>query len=604
MSTKTSDGHQQLSSCLRFILLPHWRLASTIIGLILLASILEGVGFSLLVPLVQMFSSDSRGGQGTTSTVFDLYETLLASYQLKDRLAILGLAILGVFVFKNVVQYLREVLAIRLWLGISTENRMKAVRNLLHHPYCYFLERKQGALVQQLYYEPHTAAYFVQVAIEQCSNLLAVAVLVGLLFMVSWKITLLVLAVGSVYNLATWRFSKQAHAGGEERQQVEAESVAFLSEAIGGIRQVKVFSAEKRIEQVYEQLVNRFRAVHSDHWLSAALPNHVTELFWIGLIVLILSFPALGLVQDAQSVLPIVAVFSVVAFRVGPYISRISQGWLNLKFYLPALYMVAELIKQPKPQYMSNIPLRLFRNFSEVIRFENVGFSYGGDKLALGSVSLEFKRGEMTAVVGPSGAGKSTMADLLVRLYNPSRGRISVDGVDLRTYDPDSWLDAIGFVSQDAFIFHGTIRDNIAFSRPGATLNEVQAVAKQANAHEFIERAPQGYDTVVGDRGLKLSGGERQRIAIARALIRNPQILVFDEATSALDNQSEALIQEAIAGIVGGKTVILIAHRLSTVVRADKIVVLASGHVEEEGTHDMLLKNGGLYASLYTRGSV
>jgi ABC-type multidrug transport system fused ATPase/permease subunit len=204
-------------------------------------------------------------------------------------------------------------------------------------------------------------------------------------------------------------------------------------------------------------------------------------------------------------------------------------------------------------------------------------------------------------VIGPSGAGKSTLVDLLVRLYEPTQGRITVDGVDLAAYDLSSWLAGIGFVSQDAFIFHGSIRENIAFSRPEASLVEIMSAARLANAHEFIERCPDGYDTIVGDRGLKLSGGERQRVAIARALLRDPKILIFDEATSALDNQSEALVQEAIAGIARDRTVILIAHRLSTVIHADKIIVLEQGRVVEEGTHDTLVTGGGLYAALYSK---
>jgi ABC-type multidrug transport system fused ATPase/permease subunit len=218
-------------------------------------------------------------------------------------------------------------------------------------------------------------------------------------------------------------------------------------------------------------------------------------------------------------------------------------------------------------------------------------------------VSNHIKTSRTTAIVGTSGAGKSTLVDLVARLYDPSSGMITVDDVDLREYDLSSWLAKIGFVSQDTFIFHGTIRDNIAFSKPDASLQEIHAAARQANAHSFIERFAEGYETIVGDRGLKLSGGERQRIAIARALLRDPEILIFDEATSALDNQSEASIQEAIAAIARDRTVIVIAHRLSTIVRAETIIVLDGGKVVGVGTHAALLAENTVYSTLYKRDS-
>lgn len=360
--------------------------------------------------------------------------------------------------------------------------------------------------MQHLYHEPHHVAFIIQMGIEQSANMLAVAVLVCLLVLVSWQVTLLVFAFGVAYGLGIWRLSRLAHAGGEERQVVEAEAMALLTEAVGGIRQVKVFSAERRIQDVYAGWVRRYQELNVRHWLATLLPHHVTELFWVGVLGLLLCLPTLGLVTDLHALLPVVAVFSAVAFRIGPYASRISQGWLSLKFFLPALNVVGQLLDEAETG-SGRDGGQSFRCLERAIQLEQVGFSYGGDRPALSALLVRFNRGETTAIIGPSGAGKSTLVDLLVRLYEPTGGRILVDGMDLRDYDRASWLAAIGFVSQDTFIFHGTIRDNIAFSKPGATPEAVQAAARLANAHEFIERAPQGYDTIVGDRGLQLSGG-------------------------------------------------------------------------------------------------
>jgi len=587
------EGLQYLPSMLRS---RRW-LVGGIAGLILLSSLLEGLSLSLLLPLSQTLTAAPADG-ATGTGLFQAYDRWLGAYPMKDRLALLAFALVGLFAVKNGVQYLRGVLATRLWLGLDADLRMDVLAGLLRRPYQYFLERKLGTLIQHIYHEPHHVAYVINLGIELVANVIAVLFLFGLLLLVSWKGTLFVLALGSVYGLLVWRLSRRVEAGAEERQRVEGEAMALLNEAVGGIRQVKIFSAEPRIREAYEGWMRRFRDLRIRHWVVALLPAHVSELFWVTVLGVVLCLPALGIVPDLQSVLPAVVVFSAVAFRVGPAVSRVSQGWLTLKFFLPALRIVGQMVEETGSQSRTGGGLPVTA-VARGIRLEDVSFSYGGTCFALSRVSVEFKRGETTAIIGPSGSGKSTLVDLLVRLYEPDSGRILVDGLDLRDYDRGAWLSAIGFVSQDTVIFHSTIRDNIAFSRPLAAMEDIEAAARQAHAHEFIERLPQGYDTVVGDRGLKLSGGERQRIAIARALLRMPQILVFDEATSALDNQSEALVQKAIAGIARDRTVIIVAHRLSTVVRADKIVVLEDGVVAEEGTHVSLLKEGGVYSGLY-----
>jgi subfamily B ATP-binding cassette protein MsbA len=598
VTLETFTGGGALARQFKGILWPRRRDLAGVVVLILLASLLEGVSFSLIVPLMQAFTPQPAG-QDAAPRLFRAYQAWLADYSVEGRLAVLGLALMAMFGLKNGAQYLREVLSTRLWLGIGADTRLQVMTQVMQRPYRYFLDRKHGSLVQHLYHEPHQMAIAVQVAIEQVANVLAVLVLVALLVLVSWQVATFVLAFGTIYGLAIWRLSKRVQADGEERQLVETEAVALLTETAAGIRQVKIFAAEGRLQEIYAGWVRAFRELNIRHWLAIILPHRVTELFWIGVLALLLCLPVLGIVGDAHAVLPVVVVFSAVVFRLGPYVSRISQGWLTIKFLMPAMQVVGHLLEEPV-QVERNPDAHPLPGFSRTIQLEDVSFSYGNDQPALSHVSVSFKQGETTAIIGPSGAGKSTLVDLLVRLYEPSSGRITVDGIELRECDRDSWLAMIGFVSQDTFIFHGTIRDNICFSRPGATLEEIQSAARQANAHDFIMRCAQGYDTIVGDRGLKLSGGERQRIAIARALLRNPQILIFDEATSALDNQSEALIQDAIARIARDRTVILIAHRLSTVVRANKIIVLENGTVAEEGTHASLLRENGLYASLYS----
>ncbi len=235
------------------------------------------------------------------------------------------------------------------------------------------------------------------------------------------------------------------------------------------------------------------------------------------------------------------------------------------------------------------------------VRFEQVDFSYDGKTQVLHGITFQAERGQVVALVGPSGAGKTTIANVIPRFFDIQGGRITIDGCDIRHVQLKSWRDQIGIVLQEPILFSTTLRENIAYGRLTATQEELEAVARAANACEFIEHLPQGYDTLVGERGVKLSGGQRQRIAIARALLRNPRLLILDEATSSLDNESEHLVQQALERLLKDRTTIVIAHRLSTVQNADKIVVIEKGRVIEEGKHEELLAREGAYHRLYTR---
>jgi ABC-type multidrug transport system fused ATPase/permease subunit len=583
----------------RAILRPRRWLLIAVVLMIVLASFMEGVSFSLIVPLMQVLASNSMGDPGHFSSL-GFFHAWLVGRSLEERLAWLGLALIVAFGFKNVLQYWGHWLSTRLWLGFCEDARRILLVNVLPRPLSSFLSQKQGTLVQQLYAEPQHVSTVLHHGIELLSNLIQVIVLGTVLVIVNLDITATVVAVALVFGFMLWWLAKRAETGGKERQEVEEESIALLTETIGGIRQIKVFSAERRIAAIYDGFIRRYRDLYFRYWTGLLLPPRITELFWVTVLFIMLMLPLVGGVKDYHVVLPMIVVFSAVAFRVGPYVSRIYQCFLAIKFHLPAVELVGQLLEKApsEPGAVSAMP---FTSFTRSIQFQDVSFGYGGGGDVLHHVSLQVSRGEVAAIIGPSGAGKSTLVDLLVRLYEPSSGTITVDGIDLRQYDVSSWLASIGFVSQDTFVFHASIRDNIAFGKPAASREEIEQAALQANAHEFIMRLPGGYDTVIGDRGFKLSGGERQRLAIARALLRDPQILILDEATSALDNQSEAQVQEALTRVARDRTVIMIAHRLSSVVWADKIVVLDRGRVAETGSHAALIERRGLYWQLYGR---
>jgi len=329
------------------------------------------------------------------------------------------------------------------------------------------------------------------------------------------------------------------------------------------------------------------------------LPTHLVTLFAfsaVGIMALILR------IQNPAGFTPMLPLFGTFAFallRLLPPISDFGRLRMEIMNLLPNTEIIYSILNQR----LDNIKdgERELRSITSSIQLEGVCFSHKGRSETVKDVSITFEKAKTTAIVGPSGGGKTTIVDLLLRLFDPDSGEIKIDGVNLREYRLSSWLSKVGFVGQETFILHDSVRNNITFGLDRYTDEEIIQAARSANAHDFILEFPQGYDTIVGERGMKLSGGQKQRIAIARAIIRKPETLIFDEATSALDNIAEAAVQEAIGKISKERTVIVIAHRLSTVVNADKIVVLEDGQVMEEGTHSELMKRGGAYYNLYKK---
>jgi subfamily B ATP-binding cassette protein MsbA len=378
----------------------------------------------------------------------------------------------------------------------------------------------------------------------------------------------------------------------------QGEMTSLVQEVVSGVRLVKSYRAEGREEQKFTDRNSTFARGYVKVGRLALLSGPVTETLGTFTAVAILWYGAQLVIVEGTLTGAELLVFLVQVMRLLQPLKQLSQTPAAAQFSLASAERIFEILDTTS-ETAADRGTRTTATFTRDIVFDNVGFAYGTDAAALSGVSFTARKGEVVALVGASGAGKSTLVDLLPRFMDPTSGRILLDGVDLREIRLDALRALTGIVSQDTVLFNDTVRANVGFGRPDATQEQLESAARAANALAFIEALPDGWDTNLGERGTRLSGGQRQRLAIARALVSDPPLLILDEATSALDVESERLVQEAIDRLLEGRTVFVIAHRLATIQHADRILVLDGGRLVEEGTHTALLAREGAYARLH-----
>ncbi len=509
------------------------------------------------------------------------------------------LFLLVVFLLKNLADYLQSFLMVAVEQSAIRDLRSQLYAHLHTLPLAYFHGKRTGMLVSRI---TNDVEYLRASLAAGISNLikdgLTLLVCVTWVFVASWKLALLAMLVLPPVALALVAIGRKMRKRSNQAQERMADLTSILQETITGARVVKAFQRE-RGESVRFDAVNHafYRAfVHLRRVSAAARP--VSEYAIVVVAVAMMWFSGREIfesrsLEPQQFILFVTALLSTIS-----PLKSLSEVNSNVQQGVSAAARIFELLDTPaaivdRPGARTLEPLR------DAVRYQGVGFEYQAGTPVLRDVSFEIRRGEMVALVGSSGAGKSTAMDLLARFHDPTAGQITLDGTDLRDATVASLRAQLGIVTQETVLFHDTLRNNITYGRPDAAQSEVEAAARAAHAHEFIARLPHGYDTVIGERGARLSGGERQRVAIARALLKNPPILLLDEATSSLDAESERLVQEALDRLMQGRTVLVIAHRLSTVQHADRIVVLEGGRVAATGTHAQLLEQDGLYRRLY-----
>ena len=465
----------------------------------------------------------------------------------------------------------------------------------------YFSSAKIGELMTKVVTDPNNINSVIKETFNMIPEIFKVVICFGLALSIDWKLTLGILIVAPVLITVVKKYSKKLKRSGKKRQEAMGVINSKLQESLSGIRVIKAFAMEQEEIRDFRIKNTKLKRIAIQTAKYNARSSAVSEaLNYIMIAGLLLAGGYRVLRGHDFTPGDFVTIMGAISSMYTP-IRRAITRFNEISVDIPSVGRVFEILEE-EPKIIDNENKILFQYFSDNITFENVDFKYkDSEERILKNINLTVKKGETVAFVGNSGGGKSTLVNLIPRFFDVSSGVIKIDGVDIKDYDVKSLRKNIGIVPQETFLFSGTILQNIKYGKRDATFDEIKEAAKKANAHDFIENLEEGYNTEIGERGVKLSGGQKQRIAIARAILENPQILILDEATSALDNESEKLVQDALEKLMGNKTTFVIAHRLTTIENSDKIVVLQQGEIKEIGTHTELLEKNGLYRSLYNK---
>lgn len=517
-----------------------------------------------------------------------------------STLHVLGVGMLILIVFEAVLTLLQNYLMTHTASRIDVVLGSRVVRHLLRLPLRFFENRRIGTIVAHVRELETVRQFITGSSIGSMLDLLSIVILVPLMFFYSTRLAWLVLATLPLFVVSSLVIVPMMRRRLDDKFRLGAENQSFLVEGVSGIHTIKALAIEPVMERRWNHILSQYVTASYRAALLGGIGGALGQFIQKSAALAILWSGAEAVLAGDLSVGQLIA-FQMLSTRVIQPIVRISQLWQEFQQVALSVARIGDIMNhQQEPRPAGG--LSSLGQLRGDVRLDELCFRYGEHgPLTLNHLSVSVRAGQTVGIVGRSGSGKSTLTKLLQRLYFPESGKISIDGTDIRFVDPACLRSQIGIVLQENFLFNGTIGGNIAINQPRASLDKIVHAATIAGAHEFISALPNGYDTVVGERGVSLSGGQRQRVAIARALLGNPRILIFDEATSALDYESERIIQNNLGQICQGRTVFIIAHRLSTVAHADTILVLDRGAMVEQGSHRALLAQGGLYAHLFSQ---
>ncbi len=589
---------------LRFLRPHSWRMAGTI-ACNIVAAALDVFSFTLLVPFLNaLFGAASLLPRGSASWVSRLQDRLVGSFlNTGDRLgsvATMMVAIVAIVALKNVFVWIAGQLGASLQENVTRDLRDDVFRHLQRLPLGYFQRTKTGQIISRILSDTdQTKALITELVTRSLQNVAQIVGTIIILLNYSVRLTFIALVIAPLLTLSLQPLLRRLRTGHRRLRGDYGEITSVLQEVVSGIRLVKSFRGEPYEDARFAEASGRFSAGMVRITRVSALSQPMTELIGTSVAMLILWVGAREVLLGSGTMDSATLItFMIMVMRLLPPLKQLSQVPTTAQQSFASAERLFEVLDLPTEE-QTDRGTRTASGIRDALVFDAVSFSYG-EEMVLRNVSFIARRGEVIALVGASGAGKSTLVDLIPRFYEPTAGAIRLDGVDTRELSLASLRGLTGIVSQDTVLFNDTVRNNIAYGAAERfTDAQVEASARAANAHAFITELPDGYRTVLGERGTRLSGGQRQRLAIARALLTDPPILILDEATSALDTDSERLVQEAIDRLLAGRTVFVIAHRLSTVVHADQILVLDRGEIIECGTHAELLACRGAYHRLH-----